>query len=68
MDQMQQMTREQNASDELIAAKNSRKTSCPLVIAKKEYISKISGNPNCANSPSSEEEKKEAAESSSDRE
>jgi hypothetical protein len=55
------MAREQNVSDGLMAAKNFRKTSCPLVIAKKEHISKISGNPNCTNSPSSEEEKKEAA-------
>jgi hypothetical protein len=47
---MHQMVSEQNASDGLMAAKNFRKTSCPLVIAKKEHISKISGNSNCANS------------------
>jgi hypothetical protein len=50
MDQMHQMAGEQNASDGLMAAENFRKTSCPFVIAKKEHISKISGNTNWANS------------------
>jgi hypothetical protein len=63
---MHQMAREQNASDGLMAAENFRKTSCPFVIAKKEHISKISGNSNWANSAIFRRREKEAAESSSD--